>query len=140
MLPNAVLPEICHAKQFQIPEPCTSTSTSQLCSHTPHITLYLPLRLLTIQERLQDCNNLLQRRQPHLQFRVDLLGVFSELDVEVLAVGAGRHGGAEDRLDHEGVMRLKGIPIGVAEGSGEFIGGNGEVLGQGYGCEVESSV
>jgi hypothetical protein len=34
------------------------------------------------------------------------------------------------------VEGLEGVAVGVAEGGGEFFGGDGDVLGEGYGCEI----
>jgi len=33
------------------------------------------------------------------------------------------------------VVGFEGAAVGVAEGGAEFVGGDGEVLGEGYGCE-----
>lgn len=75
----------------------------------------LPLRLLAIEKRLDDSNDLVERSEVLAQLLLDLLLVVAELGVEVLAVGAGGHGGAEDGLDEEAVVRLERDAVGAAE-------------------------
>jgi hypothetical protein len=99
----------------------------------------LPLRLLTSSKRPQDCHHLLQRRQPLLQLRRDLALITAQLGVKVLAVRRCAHGGAEDGLDDERVVRLEGVAVGIAEGVGELFGGVVEVVAETLGGEVEAA-
>lgn len=101
--------------------------------------LRLPLGLLAGREFLQDGHHLLQRREPGLQLLPYLRLVAAQLGVEVLPVRRGAHGGAEDRLDDEGVMRLEGVLVGAAEGVGELLGGVVDVGAEGLGGEVETT-
>ena len=108
--------------------------------HLYHIiTSYLPLSLLLGQELVQCSNNLLQRREVRLQLLLNLGVVLAKLGVEVLPVRCGAHGGAEERLDDEGVVGLECAGIGLAEGVGELLGGVGEVVAEGLGGEVEAA-
>ena len=102
--------------------------------------LILPLGLFASQELVQNRDVLLQSLQPLIQFLVHTWLVISQLGIEVLSVGCGRHGGGEDGLDDEGVVRLKGLAIGFTEGGGEFFGGSVDVSAEGLGGEVETSV
>lgn len=114
--------------------PCFSASTpiAGVDYHTPTLSVpTLPLRLLGVQKRLQDGNQLLERRQPSRQFGCDLLRVFTELNVEILAVRTRTHRGAENRLHHEGVVRFERAAVRGPEGDAEFFGYVGEVLGEG---------
>jgi len=65
--------------------------------------------------------------------------VGAQLDVEVLPVRTRGHGGAEDGLDEEGVVRLQGAAVGVAEGDGELLGGGFEVRGEREAGEFEAA-
>lgn len=60
---------------------------------------YLPLGLLAGQEVVQNLDNLLEAAQPSTELLLNAGLVVTELCVEILAVGCGAHGGAEDRLD-----------------------------------------
>src|ERR1700712_2625199 len=90
----------------------------------------LPLGLLSIQESLQNANNILQSRQVCPQLGLDLCLVGSQLFVEHLAVWAGTHGGAEDRLDEEAVVGLERETIGVLERYRQLLGVGSHVLAQ----------
>ena len=100
----------------------------------------LPLGLLALNEGLQDGHNVLQGSQVLVHILLDLRIVGAELAVEVLAVGASAHGGAEDGLDEEAVVRLKGDAVGIAEGLGKLVLVVGQVLAQSNACELEASV
>lgn len=67
----------------------------------------LPLRLLSVQETLENSNLLGQGFEPDSELRFHLGLVFAELGVEVLAVWARAHGSAEDWLHEEGVVGLE---------------------------------
>lgn len=88
----------------------------------------LPFSLLSVQESLQDSNQILQCSQPHSQGSLDLGIVISELNIEIFSVWAGGHGGAEYGLYHEGVVGFESFAVGAAEGNGEFVGGGCKVL------------
>jgi len=111
-------------------------STAPLLFRT---TQHLPLRLLPRQELSQYRDILLQPAQPLLQLRLHLRFVIAQLLVEVLSVWCRAHGGAEDGLHDEGVVRLEGFAVGVAEGVGEFFGGVGDVVAEGLGGEIEGA-
>jgi len=78
----------------------------------------LPLRLLRRQERLQNLHPLLQRLKPTLQPLLHSRLIISQLGVKVFAVRARAHGGAEYRLDEEGVVLLERLAVGFAETDG----------------------
>jgi hypothetical protein len=100
---------------------------------------HLPLRLLPSQELLQDSKVLLQATKPLLELSLDLRIVIAELLVEVLPVWCCAHGGAEDGLHDEGVVRLEGVAVGIAEGVGELLVGVGDVVAEGLSGEVEAT-
>ena len=102
--------------------------------------LILPLGLFASQELVQNSDVLLQSLQPLIQFLVHTWLVISQLGIEVLSVGCSRHGGGEDGLDDEGVVRLKSLAVGFTEGGGEFFGGSVNVSAEGLGGEVETSI
>lgn len=109
--------------------------------HTLSVQVYnLPLGLLAVKESLEDGKQLFQSGQPGSHLLQDFLLVLTELDVEVLSVGAGTHSGAEDGLHHEGVVGFEGCAVGVSEGGGELFAGGCDVLGEGDGCEVKGTV
>ena len=119
--------------------PCIRAPTyPALSSNIPHSIYTLPLRLLSIQEALQNRNNPFQRRQPRPQLTLHLLliALAPKLRVKVFTIRTGAHRGAEDRLHHEGVVRFPCAAIRGAEGGRELLGGGGEVLGERYGGEV----
>lgn len=99
----------------------------------------LPLRFLACGKGPQDLHVLLQRCQPRLKRWLDLAWVVSKLSVEVLAVWGRAHCGAEDGLDHEGVVRLERVAVGVAEGVGELFAGVGGVVAESLRGEVEAT-
>lgn len=101
---------------------------------------HLPLGLLAVEEVLEDFDNLGQRGEVHLEVVSDLFVVVAELGIEVLAVRAGAHGGAEDGLDDEAVVRLEGLAVGGAERIGNFLGRVGGVLGEGEAGEFETAI
>ena len=98
----------------------------------------LPLGLLAVKESLEDGDNLVQSSQVLAHLLLDLLLVGAKLAVEVLAVRAGAHGGAENGLDEEAVVRLEGDAVGAAEGLGELVVVVGQVLAQRDACELEA--
>lgn len=100
---------------------------------------YLPLGLLARQERLQNPDLLIQRLQPDSQPLMHRRLVGAQLDVEVLPVGTRGHGGAEDGLHEEGVVRLQGGAVGVAEGDGELVSGDVEVGGESQAGEFKTA-
>lgn len=108
--------------------------------HVPENTSSLPLRLLAGSESGQDSELLLESGQPLLKLSRDLCLVISELGVEVLAVGGGAHGGAEERLDDERVVRLERVAVGLAERVGELLGRVGGVVAEGLGGEFEAAM
>ena len=108
--------------------------------HSNHKVVYLPLSLLPGQEPVQCSNNLLQRREVCLELLLDLGAVLAQLGVEVLPVRCGAHGGAEERLDDEGVVGLERAGVGLAERVGKLLGGVGEVVAEGLGGEVQAAV
>lgn len=99
----------------------------------------LPLGLLAVDERLEDDDDAVQRGEVLLELLLDLGRVVAELDVEVLAVGAGAHGGGEDGLDEEAVVGLQGARVRGAEGVGELGGGVLEVVLEGLAGEFETA-
>jgi hypothetical protein len=99
----------------------------------------LPLSLLSRTELLQNGHNLLQRAQPCRQPLIDLGLIIAQLLVKVLAVRGSAHGGAEERLDDEGMVGLEGLAVGAAEGVAELLGWIGEVGAKGLGGEVETA-
>lgn len=99
----------------------------------------LPLGFLACLEGLQDGHHLLQRRDLLLHSREDLGLVISQLGIEVLAVRSRGHGGAEERLHHERVVRLEGATIGITEGVGQLLGRVVEVVAEGLSSEVETT-
>lgn len=110
----------------------------------PHIiskcSRYLPLRLLAALELLQDGDVLLKSHHLGVQGRVDLGLVLTKLGVEVLAVGGSRHSSREDGLDNEGVVGLEGVAVGFTEGVGELGAAVVQVVAEGLGGEVKTSV
>lgn len=98
----------------------------------------LPLRLLPVQERLQNSNNPLQRCQPRLQLTLYLLliSLSPKLRIKILSIRTRRHRSAEDRLHHERMVGLEGVAVGGTEGGRHLFGGDGEVLSEGSGGEV----
>lgn len=100
----------------------------------------LPLGLLGLQETLEDAHNLVEGGEVGAQLLHDLGDVVAKLGVEVLPVGTGAHGGAEDGLDHEAVVGLEGDAVCVAERVGQFLGAAGYVLTEGDAGEFESTV
>lgn len=111
---------------------CTSPSPSPRTST-------LPLRLLPPQKLIQHAHPLLQRDQPRIQLLAHPRLVVPELRVKVLAVRRGAHGGGEDGLDDEGVVRLEGAAVGVAEGDAQLVGRVAEVLAQRLRGEVQAA-
>lgn len=75
----------------------------------------LPLGFLTVLETLENGDDLLEGSKIGAHLSGDLGGVFTELDVEILAVRAGAHGGGEDGTDEETMVRLKSGAVGTAE-------------------------
>lgn len=102
--------------------------------------LYLPLRLLTALELLEDGDVLLESHHLSVQGLVDLGLVLTKLGVEVLAVGGSRHSSREDGLDNEGVVGLEGVAVGFTEGVGQLGAAVVQVVAEGLGGEVKTSV
>ncbi len=100
----------------------------------------LPLGLLLCQKSVQNSDELLQRSEPLLQLSLYLGVIVAQLAVEVFPVGCGAHGSAEDGLDHEGVVGLKCVAVGIAEGVSKLLGGVRDVVAEGLGSEVEATV
>lgn len=100
----------------------------------------LPLGLLALLEGLQDSHHLLQRNDLLVHLRDNLGLVITQLGVEVLAVRSRGHGSAEDGLDQEGVVRLEGTTVGLTEGLRQLLGGVVEVVAEGLGSEVETTI
>lgn len=96
----------------------------------------LPLRLLTPRKYPQNPHHLLQPRQPLFQLRTHLRLIATQLSIKVLTVRRSAHGGAEDGLDDERVVRLERVAVSVAEGVGELFGRICEVVAKALGCEV----
>lgn len=101
--------------------------------------LYLPLGVLAIEKLLKNANNLGESSKVDLKVAGDPGVVVAKLGVEVLAVRASTHGGAEDGLDEEAVMRLEGAAVGGAEGVGELFVGLGRIGSQGEAGELEAT-
>lgn len=74
-----------------------------------------------------------------MQLGVNLF-LITQLGVEILAVGAGTHGGAEDRLDEPAMVRLEGGSVGGAEGVGELLRRAGDVGAEGNTGELKATV
>lgn len=102
--------------------------------------LGLPLGLLGVDKLLEDAHDLLQGGKVGRHLLGDLGLVVTELGVEVFSVWAGAHGGAEDGLDDEAVVRLEGGAVGVAEGVCELLGGVGDVGLEAEAGELETTV
>ena len=101
--------------------------------------LYLPLGLLAVEELLENTNNLGEGSEVDLEIAGDLGVVVAKLGVKILAVGASAHGGTEDGLDEEAVVRLQGAAVGGTEGVGELFVGLGRVGSQGEAGELETA-
>ena len=78
----------------------------------------LPFRILPLQKRLQNRNNLHQRTQPRLQLTLHLrlTPLCPQLRIKVLTVRTRAHRSAENRLHHEGMVRFERVAVGGAEG------------------------
>jgi hypothetical protein len=109
------------------------------CFSPRYLSHPLPLRLLPRHELLQDGKVLLKATEPLLQLSLHLCVVITQLVVKVLPVRGRAHGGAEDGLHNERVVRLEGVAVGVAERVGEFFGRVGDVVAEGLGGEVEAT-
>jgi len=99
-----------------------------------------PLNLNRFIMLVQNCNTLLQARQPRLELHLNQFLVITELLVERISVRTGPHGEGEYWADHDPVVLLERVSIGFGEGGGEFLGAVGLVVAQGLRGEVESSV
>ena len=97
------------------------------------------LDALAVEEGLENFDNVLESGEVLLELSIDLVLVVAELAVEVLAVGAGAHGGAEDGLDEEAVVRLEGDVVGGAEGGRKLLVSSNDVVGETLACELETS-
>jgi hypothetical protein len=104
-----------------------------------YIVYRLPLSLRTVDELLEDGDNLGEGSKISLEVGLDLLGVLAELGIEVLSVGDGGHGGAEDRLDDEAVVGLQGVAVGSAERVSKLLRGVGDVALKGLAGEVKAT-
>jgi hypothetical protein len=105
-----------------------------------YIVYRLPLSLRTVDELLEDGDNLGEGSKISLEVGLDLLGVLAELGIEVLSVGDGGHGGAEDRLDDEAVVGLQGVAVGSAERVSKLLRGVGDVALKGLAGEVKATI
>ena len=101
---------------------------------------HLPLRLFPSLKLLQNPDLLLQRLQPCIRRTIHLRLIIAQLRVEIFAVGCSAHGGVEDRLDNERVVRLERVAVGVAEGDGEFLGRVGDIVADCLGGEIKTPV
>jgi hypothetical protein len=99
----------------------------------------LPLCLLPRHELVQDSKVVFEALKPLLKLSLHLCIVVAQLVVKVLPVRGRTHGGAEDGLHDERVVRLEGVAVGVAERVGEFLGGVGDVVAEGLGGEVKAT-
>jgi hypothetical protein len=109
------------------------------CFSARYLSHCLPLRLLPRHELIQDGKVLLEALEPLLKLSLHLCVVVAQLVVKVLPVWGRAHGGAEDGLHNERVVRLEGVAVGVAERVGEFLGGVGDVVAEGLSGEVEAT-
>lgn len=99
----------------------------------------LPLGLLGVLEGLHNLDDLLKCGNFLLQLGGDLGLILTELLVEVGAVWGGGHGGGEEGLDDERVVRLEGLTIGVTEGVRELLGGVLDVVAECLHSEVKAT-
>lgn len=93
-------------------------------THDQHVLVtYLPLGLLAVNKGLQDVDHLLQRLQvfDHLLMECVACLTLRDVGVEVLAVRASAHGGAEDGLNDKRVVGLEGGAVGAAEGVSKLL-------------------
>lgn len=102
-------------------------------------TALLPLGVLARLEGLEDRHHLLQGLDFAVHGRCDLGLVVAHLGIEIFPVGRGRHGSAEDGLDHEGVVGLEGAAVGLAEGIGQLHRRVVQIVTEGLGREVETA-
>ncbi|KAI6770938.1 hypothetical protein HG531_009793 [Fusarium graminearum] len=94
---------------------------------------------MSVDERLEDVDDLGEGSKVSLEVGLNLLRVLAKLGVEVLSVGDGRHGGAEDRLDDEAVVGLQGVTVGSAERVSKLLRGVGDVALKGLAGEVKTT-
>lgn len=116
------------------------TASLPLCIQS--FTNILPLGLLGVQEALENLQVLLQRAQPGSQLLLHLGLVAAglrQLGVKVLAVRGRAHGGAEDGLDEEAVVRLERVAVSRAERCAEFFIRLGQVLAESLSSEVQGT-
>jgi hypothetical protein len=102
--------------------------------------LHLPLGVLAVQEALEDSNDLLQGGEVDAQLLLNLGLIGTKLGIEVLAVRASTHGGAEDGLDEEAVVGLQGGAVCGAERVGKLFGAGRDVLAEGNAGELEATM
>lgn len=88
---------------------------------------------------LENTDNLGESSEIDLEIARDLGLVVAELGIKVLAVWTSAHGGAEDGLDEEAVVRLEGAAVGGAEGVSKLLIGLGRVGGQGEAGKLKST-
>lgn len=96
------------------------------------------LDALAVEEGLEDVDKVLESCEVLLELSVDLVLVVTELGIEVLAVRASAHGGAEDGLDEEAVVGLEGDIVGSAEGGGKLLVSGGDIVGKTFASELET--
>lgn len=96
------------------------------------------LDALAVEEGLEDVDKVLESCEVLLELRVDLVLVVTELGIEVLAVRASAHGGAEDGLDEEAVVGLEGDIVGSAERGRKLLVSGGDVVGKTFASELET--
>lgn len=75
-----------------------------------------------------------------MQVRCDLLRIISKLGVEVFSVRASAHGGTEDRLDQEAMVRLECCAVGGSERVGKLLISLGDVLAESNAGEFKTSM
>lgn len=131
------------------PNPCIRSTQHTLADETRWnmyrsppftCTALLPLGVLARLEGLEDRHRLLQGLDFAIHGRYDSSLVVAHLGIEVFPVGRGRHGGAEDGLDHEGVVGLEGAAVGLAEGVGQLHRRVVQVVTESLGREVEAAM
>ena len=110
--------------------PCSERLPPCVYSQICHNAYNLPLRLLPVQEPLENRNNFLQRRQPRPQLTLHplLIALTRKLRIEVFAVRTRAHRSAEDRLHQERVVRLERTAVRGAERGRDLFGRVSEVL------------
>lgn len=115
--------------------PTPSTPSIPLPSPSPN----LPLNLPPPHKPLQNRHLPLQRLQPPPQRLLPLPTLHPNLRIKVFPIRRRAHGGAENRLDEEAVVRLERAAVGRAERGREFVGWVRGVVAEGLGGEIEAA-